>query len=67
MERLVKTLHDFDNLKLLDSKIELQDGERTVVVSWMEIQYVQSENVYINVYVVEGKRVRLKLKGLPLI
>lgn len=50
MERLVKTLQAFDNLRLLDSKIELQDGERTLLVNWTEILYVQSENVYINVY-----------------
>lgn len=51
MERLVKTLRDFDSLRLLDSKIELQVGEITLLVNWMEIQYVQSENVYINVYI----------------
>ncbi|NLK78285.1 MAG: response regulator transcription factor [Clostridiales bacterium] len=65
MERLVKTLHDFDNLRLLDSKIELQDGERTMLVNWMEIQYVQSENVYINVYLEDTRYlIRKKLGGI---
>ncbi len=50
VEKLLKTLQAFDNLKLLDSKIELQDGERTLLVNWSEIQYIQSENVYINVH-----------------
>ncbi|WP_312650247.1 LytR/AlgR family response regulator transcription factor [Aminipila sp.] len=61
MERLVKTLHDFDNLRLLDSKIELQDGERTLLVNWTEIQYVQSENVYINVCI-EGSTCLIRKK-----
>ena len=50
VEKLSKTLQAFDNLKLLDSKIELQDGERTLLVNWSVIQYIQSENVYINVH-----------------
>lgn len=50
MEKLVKTLQAFDRLKLLDSKIEFHDGEKKILVNWSEIQYIQSENVYINVY-----------------
>ncbi|WP_414732899.1 LytR/AlgR family response regulator transcription factor [Acetobacterium carbinolicum] len=65
MERLMKTLQDFDNLRLLDSKIELQDGERTRVVNWVDIQYVQSENVYINVYMEDARYlIRKKLSDM---
>lgn len=65
LERLVKTLHDFDNLRLQDSKIELQDGERTMLVNWMEIQYVQSENVYVNVYMEDTRYlIRKKLHDI---
>lgn len=65
MEKLVKALYDFDNLRLLDSKIELRDGERTILVNWMEIQYVQSENVYINVYVEDTRYlIRKKLSDI---
>jgi DNA-binding LytR/AlgR family response regulator len=64
-ERLVKALHDFDNLRLLDSKIELQDQERTILVNWMDIQHVQSENVYINVYMENTKYlIRKKLSDI---
>ncbi|WP_027398446.1 LytR/AlgR family response regulator transcription factor [Anaerovorax odorimutans] len=65
MEKLVKTLHDFDSLRLLDSKIELQDGERTILVNWSEIQYIQSENVYINVLLEDTQYlIRKKLSNM---
>ena len=65
VEKLSKTLQAFDNLKLLDSKIELQDGERTLLVNWSEIQYIQSENVYINVHLEHTKYlVRRKLSDI---
>ena len=61
MEKLADTLSAFDKLRLLDSKIELQDGERILLVEWKEIQYVQSENVYINVYL-ENDRYLIRKK-----
>jgi DNA-binding LytR/AlgR family response regulator len=65
MEKLVQTLQAFDNLRMLDSKIELQDGERTVVVNWVEIQYIHSENIYANVHMEKGKYlIRKKLSDL---
>lgn len=64
-EKLVKTLHDFDNLRLLDSKMELQDGPQIRLVNWCDIQYVQSENVYIHVYMENTKfLIRKKLIDL---
>lgn len=65
MEKLVKALQDFAKLRLLDSKIELQDGERTLLVNWTEIQYVESENVYIHVYLEDTRYlIRKKLSDM---
>ncbi len=50
IEKLITTLQAFDNLKLLDNKIEFQDGDKKLLVNWTEIQYIQSENVYVNIY-----------------
>lgn len=50
IEKLITTLQAFDNLKLLDNKIEFQDGDKKLLVNWSEIQYIQSENVYVNIY-----------------
>lgn len=64
-EKLIKTLRDFDHLRLLDTKIELQDGERTLWINWTEIQYVQSENVYIHIHLEDSRfLIRKKLSDL---
>ncbi|WP_304509511.1 LytR/AlgR family response regulator transcription factor [Anaerotignum sp.] len=65
IEKLVKTLQDYDRLRLLESRIELQDGEKIVLVKWTEIQYIQSENVYINVYLEDTRYlIRKKLSDV---
>lgn len=61
IDKLIKTLQDYERLRLLDSKIELQAGDRIVLVNWTEIQYIQSENVYINVYL-EGTKYLIRKK-----
>lgn len=64
-DKLVNTLSAFDKLRLLDSKIELQDGDRVLLANWVEIQYVQSENVYINVYLKDNRYlIRKKLSDI---
>lgn len=50
MEKLVKALNDYSKLWMQNGRIPLQDGENTILVNWTDIQYVQSENVYIHVY-----------------
>ncbi|MDO0825314.1 LytR/AlgR family response regulator transcription factor [Desulfosporosinus nitroreducens] len=64
-EKLVKVLQDFAKLRLVNSKIELQDGERILLVNWTEIQFVESENVYINVYLEDTRYlIRKKLSDM---
>lgn len=64
-EKLVKALEDFESLRLLDSKIELQLGEKNVLLNWSEIEYIQSENVYINVYLEDTRYlIRKKLSDI---
>lgn len=65
MDKLVKALQAFDNLRLLNSKIEIKDGERTVLINWVEIQYVRSENVYTKIYMDNAQYlIRKKLSDL---
>lgn len=48
-ENLWKALSDLDKRKQSDTRIELWDGQKAIVVSWTDIEYVQSDNVYIHV------------------
>lgn len=67
MEKLVKALNDYNRLWLQNRRIPLQDGENTILVSWTDIQYVQSENVYIHVYTDQARYlIRKKLSDMEM-
>jgi two-component system LytT family response regulator len=55
MEKLEKALNDYNQLWLQSGRFSFQDGENTVLVNWTDILYVHSENVYIHVYMDQGK------------
>ncbi|MBE5995698.1 MAG: LytTR family transcriptional regulator, partial [Paenibacillaceae bacterium] len=55
VEKLEKALNDYNKLWLQSGRVSFQDGENTILVNWAEIQYVQSENVYIHIYLEQGK------------
>ena len=55
VEKLEKALNDYNKLWMQSGRVSFQDGENTVLVNWAEIQYVHSENVYIHIYLEQGK------------
>lgn len=48
-DKLWKALSDIDKQKQADYMIELNDGSETKLVCWYDIQYIQSDNVYVHV------------------
>ncbi len=67
MEKLVKALDDYNRLWMQNGRIPLQDGENTILASWTDIQYVQSENVYIHVFTEQARYlIRKKLSDMEM-
>lgn len=64
-EKLWKALKDWENLRLSNERICLNLGEHSQLLSWSDIYYIQSENVYVNVITAKQRiLVRMKIKDL---
>ncbi|WP_394524000.1 LytR/AlgR family response regulator transcription factor [Lacrimispora sp. JR3] len=64
-DKLWKALSDWEKSRLSEERICFNLGDRSQVLSWSEIQYIQSENVYVNVVTVSQRiLVRMKMKEL---
>lgn len=48
-DKLYQALASVDKMKHTKDRIELNDGEKSNMVLWEEIQYIESENVYVHV------------------
>lgn len=64
-EKLLKALSDWEKLRLSEERISLNLGDHNQVLSWRDIQYIQSENVYVNVVTAQQRiLVRMKMNEL---
>ena len=64
-DKLWKALSDWEQLRLSEERICLNLGDRNQVLSWSEIRYIQSENVYVNVVTAQQRiLVRMKINEL---
>lgn len=64
-EKLWKALRDWENLRLSEERLCLNLGDRSQVLRWSDIQYIQSENVYVNVVTAKQRiLVRMKINEL---
>ncbi len=64
-EKLWKALSDWEKLRLSEERICLNLGDHNQVLSWRDIQYIQSENVYVNVVTAQQRiLVRMKINEL---